>query len=254
MPSHGAVLPYRSDASELQHLIHALLRGQTRAEVRRSHFSAKTYEGVLATAHALALVDDRTGAVTAAGRRYALATPADRPALLRELLAAYPPFGEVLGAEADGERVTSLDRIVARWAAHGYGSSASNREEAAPAFAKLVEAARLGSYVQGRKGHPSRIEWKASKLDRPGSAADVGGENASRVAVQGGGNDAQVDATVGAVAAASLAAGANGRATDRNMLSWELAPGRRVALELPAALSVSERARLRRLLDVLLGE
>jgi hypothetical protein len=268
MASNHTILPYRTDEADLRRLLEARARGRTLDQIRTLGFSPKSFDGVVATATALGLIHDRTAELTPEGRSFAVATDAERAEILARQLRIYPPYSLALDAILlhDGPAPTPLGWLETWWAAHRFGGSESNRAEAAPVFAKLVDAAGLGRYVQGRKGHPSRIEWTADAatlLPVPGSAAPRPADgDAARAAtpqpdpvpapppplsptpVRAESGSEEVVHTRSATGAASTAASTE--------LRWHLGPGREVVLRLPAELSTSERDRLRRLLLLLL--
>jgi hypothetical protein len=155
------VLPYRTDGDELARWLEARARGRTPAQIRALDFGAKAYDGTLTGAQALGLVEPAGTELTEAGRAYALAAPGRRPELLRAAMSAFEPYGLLLEAVFARGAVEETETawIESWWATHGYGASATNRAEGAVAFARLADAAGLGSYVQGRRGHPSRLQW-----------------------------------------------------------------------------------------------
>jgi hypothetical protein len=271
MPPTPPVLPYRTDEEDLQRLLAGLARGRSLDQIRSQGFSPKSFDGVLTTAQALALIADKEGSLTEAGRSYTLIKPEYRSGFISAALRSFPPFALALSsALQDGPKPTPLDWLVTWWAAHGYGSSESNRSEAAPVFAKLVEAAGLGRYVQGRKGHPSRIEWLIDALPPPSPEPAAAGSSAprqpstlptARAPARATGSDpsaegrgATAPTVAGSAAAAPVAAvtaspdGEVGATT----VSWLLAPGKEVLLRFPVTLTAAERERVLRLAELLL--
>lgn len=158
----GTVLPYRTDGEDLVRLLEARARGRTIPQIRTLNFSAKNFEGTLLTAQALGLLDQAAEELTDNGRRFALAPEGERQELLHTVLTAFEPYALLLEAISARKPTTATltDWIERWWATHGYGSSESNRAEAAATFGRLVEFAGWGSYVPGRRGHPTRIEWR----------------------------------------------------------------------------------------------
>lgn len=244
----GMVLPYRTDADDLHRLLTALARGRTPPQARMLGFSPKGFEGTVTAARALGLISDNSDAPTELGRRYVLAEGAQRVVVLREVLQGYAPYALLLEAVATGVRTaaTPLDWVQTWWATHGFGSSESNRVEAAPVLARLVESAGLGRYVQGRKGHVSRIEWAA---DAGRLVAATAGPAGAPPAPRTGGPPAT--GSLSDASAPSPVAPEGEEPTTE--LRWELAPGRAVQLRLPGRLTPGERRRLRELFELLLG-
>jgi hypothetical protein len=248
----AAVLPYRTDPDDLHRFLVARTRGRPLSQVRTQNFAPKNFEGTLAAVDALALVEDKAGDLSALGRRYAVSNPAERAGLLREILGSFPPYALLLEAilAGDTREPTPLEWIETWWASHRFGSSESNRAEATPVFAKLVEAAGLGTYIQGRKGHVSRIEWTAdatARLHTP-SAEPEPLEEVGRPALA-----LSPTTSVVTSAADSHADREPERFRPReNLLTWQLSPGREVTLRLPADVTEAERTRLLRLFELLL--
>jgi hypothetical protein len=256
------VLPYRTDEADLHRLVAARARGRTLDQVRTLGFSAKSFDGVVTTAQCLSLVSDKNGELTQYGRTYALCSAADRPEKLAHLIRSYLPFSLALDAALlhGGPQPTPLEWLETWWAAHGFGSSESNRAEAAPVFAKLVEFAGLGRYIQGRKGHPSRIEWAADAAPSPATsvgapaAEELEGVEPSRIQASAPPGEMPLrDQRLAAPVLHDSGAEA-GHEAGPTALRWTLGPGREVVLHLPAALSRAERERVLRLVELLLME
>jgi hypothetical protein len=268
----GHILPYRADPAELRRFLVALARGRGAAELREREFSPKSYEGVATSAEVLGLSEGKEGPCTKLGQRFARAQGEEQRAVARDVIRNYPPYDGALCELADGAVETTLVDLERWWADHGFGSSDSNRSEAASIFARFVAAAGVGRYVQGRKGKVSRIVWTGvqpgpetpvARSTRNGDlprarepAGQLGNASGARL---GKAADPPLRGEVQAIPREGLdRAGAEvPRRTEgsgQNRLEWDLGPGRRVLLELPAGLSPGEKERLLRLMELLLRD
>jgi hypothetical protein len=262
-------LPYRVAVDDLRRYVGDLARGRSADQIRSAGFSTKSFEGAATAIESLGLASDRSGALTEMGRRLALADEGDTAAVVQAVIEAFPPYATLLEAVGGGAapRPTPLAWVETWWATHGYGSSESNRTEAAPVFAKLVEAAGLGRFVQGRKGRASRIEWGGeaaasarsvtapSRRSRSGPervGGEAGPEPRGAHVSNGGGSPTPAMDGAARTSVSTPAAEPPGPAPGESVLAWHLAAGRRVVLRVPADLSAAERARLRSLFEVLL--
>jgi hypothetical protein len=241
-------LPYRTDADDLRRFVAARARGRTPAQIRALGFSAKSFEGTAHAAEVLTLVEDRNGDMSALGRRLALAEEAHCGDVLRDVVLRYPPYA--LLAEnvltGAGPSPTPLEWIETWWATHGFGSSESNRAEAAPVFARLLEAAGFGSFVQGRKGHPSRIEWAPAAASLLGLRPPASGPEADRVPATARPRAAEAEPPPPARPSREV--------SSANEVNWRLAPGRRVLISVPEDLTAAEKQKILRLLQLLLED
>lgn len=261
-------LPYRVAPDDLRRYVAALARGRSQAQIRELGFSTKSFEGAAAAVEALGLASDRGGVLTALGRRLALAGDEDAPEIVRAVVDAFPAYEQLLRAVQDGHapRPTPLHWIETWWATHGYGSSESNRAEAAPTFARLVEAAGLASYVQGRRGRASRIQWadgpaaarepRVAEPVEPRAVPGPEGRGSEPVSPRGERERGVrlAEPKAGARPAPGPPSAIPPAEPQSNLIRWEFAPGRLVELRVPADLGADERGRLRAILDLLLRE
>lgn len=247
----GAVLPYRTTGEELSRLIEARARGRDLAQIQGLNFAAGSFQGTLVAAQALGFVDPETQDVSRTGREFALAPDSERRRLLFQALLRFEPYELLIEAVFDrGDATeTTLEWVQTWWSTQGYGSSQTNREEASSAFAKLVEYAGLGSYLQGRRGYPTRIQWVDGAGERtkevlraPEGPQSTVGEEAEEV---------EASAMVGFSVPATLDGGA-GPAGGNNRLVLNLGSGRAVELSFPPYLSAEEKKRLLTLVDLML--
>jgi hypothetical protein len=248
-----SVLPYRAGAEEVDRWMEARARGKSHTQIRAMGFPTKSFEGTVVAVSSLGLVDGETEELTERGRRYTLASEAERTRILRAALAGYPPYRRLLRAisQRGADSPTDMQWIETWWATHGFGSSQSNRMEGATAFGRLVESVGLGKYIPGRRGHPSRIEWredpgelvKTSHPDDPSpSPPDSPAERAPVVR--------------SAEPAAPPRRHPMAERDDGNYstVTLEVRPGQVVRISAPAHLTASEKRRLLTLLDALITE
>jgi hypothetical protein len=244
METEPTVLPYRSDALSLSRWLEARARGHAPGQLRTAARSTKGAEGTAAAAAALGLADAGTGELTELGRRFALAGVEERRELTGAAIRRYAPYARLLDAvAARGDAVTEVGWMETWWAAHGYGNSASNRQEGAAVLGRLAEFAGLGRYVPGRRGHPTRVAWAEGALDQPApetAAAPAPREVLAEAAGEGtGGPDMRPEARGGA-------------GEDLNRVVIPLGDDRMARFELPARLPAEEKRRLMALLDLLI--
>lgn len=163
--SDPAVLPYRTNGADLTRWLEARARGAATDQPAALGIAAKSLDGTIEAATSLGLVAERSAGLTTLGRRFVLASGADRVRILREAMCAFTPYGGVLEAVRDrGDEETEVAWIERWWGTHGQGGSQSNRAEAAASLGRLVEHVGLGTYIPGRRGHPTRIRWDRTAL------------------------------------------------------------------------------------------
>lgn len=259
------VLPYRTTAEEVVAWVG--VRALGKAVGVGALGGEKNVEGAVATATALGFAAGAALPLTDAGRKLALADPAERRALLRAALLAYPPYRALLAeVRHRGDAVTTAEWVETWWATQGLGNSASNRREGAATLGRLAEWVGLGNYIPGRRGHPTRIEWTlpdadavAEPRDPPRAGALTSG--GSTGALSGG------DAPVGEVpesvgpesavpAASPPSPGEAGFSAGGalNRIAVRLTDGTTARLELPLHLPTAEKRRLLELLDLLIAD
>ena len=261
------VLPYRSGREELDRWIEARARGRDANQIRNVGFPSKTFEGTVATTRALGLVKADGDELTDAGRKYALSSAPERDALLREEIRRFPPYARLLRAALarGAPPVTETAWMERWWATHGFGSSESNRTEAATLLGKLCESAELGTFIPGRRGHPSRVEWSpgalvALSLDTPPTAAAT---NPSRAAADD--TSPMADRSTNVAEQPSSAARAHTKESQdeivppayrpksdrqRSVLHLVLQSGEVSRIEVPSVMSAVDKRRLLTLLDL----
>jgi hypothetical protein len=241
-------LPYRADARELIGWAEARARGRTPAQMRAEGLSGKTLEGVTLTAALLGLA--REGELTPLGQALALADPAEKRALLRRAMLDFPAYGELL-QELRGRGQATVDAfwIEAWWATHGYGGSPSNRQEGVAVLGRLAEHLGLGRYIQGRRGHPTRVEWDLDALAPPEPAL-LAVPAAPLPPADGGAAPPLPEP----VPMEPEQASPRPRGAEVNRVRIALEGGLSAEIEVPTRLSRGEKRRLMELVDLLVAD
>lgn len=235
----NGILPYRTDAATLAAYLEACARGRAAPpRLRERGLWGKALEGTVVGARELGFLAATGEELTEAGRRFALGEEAERRRLVRAALLGYVPYAEVLGAvQARGEGETDTEWVETWWATRGRGNSPSNRTEGAVVFGRLVDFAGWGRFVQGRRGHATRIEWAA---DAPVVAEAPPEEPAVAEPLP-----APPEPPNGASEGEPERAGEGGVAGEvRTRVVVRFASGEVARLELPGRLPAAERARL----------
>ena len=246
--SKSAVLPYRVDGPDLTRFLVARARGRDNTQVQAAlDLSPKAFEGTLSAATALGFLDTTSGTLSELGRQFALAASDDaRRALVIKGFLSFEPYELLLEAiRQRSESITTLDWIETWWNTHGYGSSGSNRTEGSSAFGRLAAFAGMGAYIQGRRGHPSRIEWFDGALEAAGSEQVQDTPPSPTGATPRDQSGPTSSAT--SIAPSSMQVGA-----DTISLNLPLGAGRVVEIRLPSRMNATEKDRLLQLLAVLI--
>lgn len=248
----SSVLPYRVDGADLAGYLSARARGRDNTQVQAAlNLSSKSLDGIVSAAIVLGFMDDNSGALSERGHQFALASSEQvRRQLILEAMLTFEPYELLFESIAQrADRVTTLDWIETWWNTHGYGSSGSNRSEAAPAFGRLTDFAGLGSYIQGRRGHASRIEWVSgaplTAFSDPSRTKEPQRTQASSAVLADSSNQPRTND------AGHLSSSADGE-PNMIVLNLPLGPGRIVEIRIPAQVSLVEKKRLLQLLEVLI--
>ena len=258
------VLPYRTTGEEVTRFLEARARGRDLSQIQALDFSTGAFQGTLVAASVLGFLDSESRDLTSRGRDYVLAGQPERVTMMRDAVRGFEPYGLLLEAVFDRGRPkeTTLDWVVTWWATQGYGNSETNRDEGASAFGRLVEFARLGTYVPGRRGHPTRIRWSedAAREGEPealSSAVQAAPEvrpETLRVAapppVRSTAREPVPTATPPAPAAAPPVGAPEPEPNSSLVLS--LGPGRTVELSIPPQITDAEKRRLLALLELMI--
>ena len=251
------VLPYRTTGDELVDFVHKKAKGLKMDQIQAVFDSAHKYQGTLTAATELGLLNPE-GEMTDAGKAFSLSTEQERGKYLLDALCEYEPYGLLLESLVLGREsadATSLDRIERWWSVNGYGKSANNRSEASTSLARFAEFAGLGTYKQGRRGKPSRIEWEPDATNRieavlsnkPLLEEDVPLERGSTP------EDREKDAgSDGPPAFQDFAADVP--VSDTSAARLDLGNGKTAILTLPSVLTKKEKKRLLALVDLLVEE
>lgn len=114
-------------------------------------------------------IDGGKWRLTGPGSDYAHADEAGRCSLLRNVLRSYEPYHEVLSwMHHQAKESVTADEVRHKWANEFAGSvSVENKYRLSGApltFFGLCQRARLGRYVLGRRGAPSRLETDTEEL------------------------------------------------------------------------------------------
>jgi hypothetical protein len=226
-------LPYRTNGDDVTRWIEARAHGRS-GQARALGLTAKGLEGTLLAGEALGLIERISHELTATGRQYALAGAAERRVLLRAALPSFPPYGGLMRAVQEaGMPETTAGWVERWWGTGGYGSSESNRAEAAATFGRLAEYAGLGAYVPGRRGHPTRIRWSDELTNSLAPTSVLTTQKAAGSPI------------------ASASGSANGMGESTVTIAFRA--GRAATLTLPAALPADEKDRLLSLIDLLIA-
>lgn len=256
------VLPYKTDGDDLTRLIEACGRGRILKQIQGLGFSEAGFQGTVATAQALGLLDHETDELTESGREYALSHNSDRKrAVLLEAILQYEPYDLLLEAIFDQgyQEETTTQWVETWWSTQKYGNSQRNRNEGSTTFAKLIEYVGLGDFVVGRRGRPSRIEWREDVIERMREARSMlyeqdGGGLTSPVV------DAPAELDGDYVLKNSkqitdverLSPRQTVRLKGNSELTLPLSSGRIAILSLPPILTESEKERLLTLVDLMI--
>lgn len=248
-----AVLPYRTTGEELGRLVEARARGRDLAQIQSLNFSAGNFQGTVVAACELGFMATESKELSDAGRAFALADAGGRRELLLEALLGFEPYELLLEAVFDrgAPKETPLDWIQTWWSTNGYGNSQTNREEGSSAFAKLLEFAGLGSYVQGRRGHPTRVLW----LDETGERIRSRRRSMLAPVVEDpqypsgppAASPSPVPSEPDPPDAAAAATGGNSH------LVLQLGGGRTVELSLPPSITAAEKRRVLSILELMIS-
>ena len=260
----GVVLPYRTTGEEVTRFLEARARGRDVSQIQALDFSTGAFQGTLVAVSALGFLDAESRDLTSLGREYVLARQPERATMIRDALRGFEPYGLLLEAVFDRGRPkeTPLDWVVTWWATQGYGNSETNRDEGSSAFGRLVEFARLGTYVPGRRGHPTRIRWSedAAREAEPETvrsvvqAAPEAPPETVRVAAPPPARSTVQESVPTAAPPAPAVAPPVGAAKPEpnSSLVLSLGPGRTVELSIPPRITDAEKRRLLALLELMI--
>jgi hypothetical protein len=264
----GVVLPYRTTGEELTRFLEARARGRDLAQIQALDFSTGAFQGTLVAATALGFLDSDTRELTQQGRDYVLSSTRERPGLVRGAMERFEPYGLLLEAIFDRgtPNETPLDWVVNWWGTQGYGNSETNRDEGSSAFARMVEFTGMGSFVPGRRGHPTRIRWTVGgPPTQKGRTGGVRTELLSQQAMELDPAAAVVpekprevepapasEPALRSVQPRTPAPASTGEAEPNSSLVLSLGPGRTVQLTVPPRITTAEKKRLLALIELII--
>ena len=252
-------LPYRISADDLVRFVEARARGRDRSQIMASlNLSQKALSGLISAAVVLQLVDSDTVELTQTGQLFALAGDTERRDLLLKQISTFEPYELLVEAifNRDGERVTPLNWIETWWSTHEYGTSNTNREEASTSFARLIEFVRLGSYVQGRHGHASRIEWSDEAPNRWARVVDPGVRTAPAESLEKAdpkGINERDDSLSSNLRRYESEQDVGRFREVGSVLSLQFSEEKKVEIRVPPALTLEEKERLLNLIDLMIS-
>jgi hypothetical protein len=253
-PMGEQTLPYRTTGDDIERLASALARGRDLEQVQSLFSSSNNFRGTVSAAEQFGLLNPDTEELTPSGKALALGDPEKRKEVLFSAVLDYGPYELLLEAISgegifgeDGDEFTPVEWIEKWWHTNGYGSSQTNRSEGSSSFAKIVEYLDIGEYKQGRRGHPSRIEWTSDAqlkirkarneegredLEASSSASDIH-EVGSRAPTEKNSESASY--------------------SENNILTLNLGDDRVAKLSLPPKLTPREKKRLVDLVDLMIA-
>lgn len=154
-------LPYGANSEDITKLIEAIKIKQGNDKGIQQVYGKPNLENSRKVLKAISISSDGLN-FSNEGKKYAYETDNnEKERILLELLLQYPAYEYFLLNISNEElSETSLEEIKNYWGKNDYGTSEYNRNDASSTFARLIELAGLGSFKLGRKGKPSRIEWR----------------------------------------------------------------------------------------------
>lgn len=245
-------LPYRTTGDDIERLASALARGRDLEQVQSLFSSSNNFRGTVSAAEQLSLLNPDTEELTSSGKALALGDPEKRKEVLFSAVLDYGPYELLLEAISgegifgeDGDKFTPVEWIEKWWQTNGYGSSQTNRSEGSSSFAKIVEYLGIGEYKQGRRGHPSRIEWTSDAQLKIRKARNEGEDPRPSPSE----SDAhKVDSQTSIEGGSGLSF-----RPDNNVLTLNLGNDRVAKLSLPPKLTRQEKKRLVDLVDLMIA-
>lgn len=157
-------LPYKTDDQDVLRLIEAIKRKPDNEKAIKEIYDKSNFETSRKALEILGILNDRLS-FSGNGRELAIGKDDNqREKLFLRILLNYPPYGHFLESLSHSGNLSTTDTesIKDYWWKHEYGSSISNREDGVVTFGKLLQLAGIGTFVTGRRGQPSRIEWNAN--------------------------------------------------------------------------------------------
>ena len=225
-------------------------------QIRSIFTSTSIFQGTASAAAELGLFNAEIVELTEQGKKFAMGGEDTRKRSLLEAILNYEPYELLLEAafgdgvqEEEGKRHTTIEWIEMWWGTNGYGSSQTNRSEGSSAFGNLLGYTGLGTYKQGRRGHPSRIEWLEDSEDRIREVRRelIGGfkEEVDKPEEQEESENEPIEKKKGRTESTVR--------PENNVLTMNLGNDRVAELSLPPQLSSQEKERLLSLMELMIA-
>lgn len=261
MAGNADTLPYRTTGEDLERFVSARNRGRDMSQIRSLFTSSPNFRGTLSAAEVLKFYDPEAEHLTQLGRDFASEDDDEKKKALFSAILAYEAYELLLEAiftsgisEDNGTEFTSLEWIESWWEDNEYGSSETNRTEGSTAFAKIISYLSLGTYKQGRHGHPSRIEWSSDVESRVQQARSRSREESPTQSNKEVRDEEPSDRTE----QQPVSDAENGHPqldskSENNVLTLNLSNNRVAKLSLPPKLTPKEKERLVSLVDLMVA-
>jgi hypothetical protein len=263
VPNHkGATLAYRTTPEEVKQVIEAINRRRSIEQIQTLFPSPTAFQSAMQAAIVLGFVDADTNSLRPSGRDYLLQAD-KRTEIMLNAMCHYEPYGLLLEAifVRDTPAETPTEWIIDWWSANEYGASPNNREEAATTFGKLIEAVGLGTFMLGRRGKSTRIQWTTGAAKRikeilDGVADDHTGLDASEVDANPSLPTPDIQPATRGEPIQSSMSSAGTKATTASheyaSMSIPLSGNRIAEVRLPARLSLKDKTRLIQIVELLI--
>ncbi len=239
----GKTLPYRTAVEDLIRLVEASARGRSLDQIQ-ALFPSGTYQGTLLAAEDLGFLDQETKAITELGSSFLL-RESDRSDLLFTALMNYEPYQLLFEAIFSRSNVneTPVSWVANWWGTNNFGNSQNNREDGAISLAKYIEFSKLGKFVIGRRGRPTRIEWNGTAMARVKEALNQAIGEYSK-----DGREPKEAEVINQSASKNIPE----KSSEYNSFSLNLGEGKNIELRLPPKLTSSEKNRLIKLIELMI--
>lgn len=163
------VLPAHTTAENLLALLDAYRRKPGKEDEAKVIFGkgTKLYNSTKAALRAFKLINENDCGFTKLGRNVAFSTDEEKKKVLLRFMSSYFPYESLLANILQKSPVASTESTIIEnfWGKFGQGSNQRNLEGASNLFGNMVEYVGLGTYVIGRRGKPTRIEWVSNAAD-----------------------------------------------------------------------------------------
>jgi len=259
MADNSTVLPYRTTGEDLERFASACSRGRDMDQIQSLFPSSRNFSGTTSAADTLGLYRSEKEALTSRGKVLAEGEPNEKVEALFQAVLEFEPYELLLEAiftsgveEKEEGKFTPLEWIEKWWRDNGYGSSQTNRDEGSTTFANIASYLKLGSYKQGRHGHPSRVEWDSNAEKEVTGAR----ERLQRNEIRGAEKETTKDEAPSEDEGDFVEEDQESKIKsppENNSLTLNLSGGRVAKLSLPPKLSSEEKERLVSLVDLMVA-